>query len=284
MTAAVHITTEQADEYALGALEPEIAGLVRLHIEECLACEALVAQSERVTAALALGVPLHPPPARLRRRVFRSAGLLGPRPLRLLTRVVAAGAGAAAIFIAVAAFTGMVSVRGQVSSLRAQNDNLQAQIDDALSQKVEIAALTQRLTEEERTSWELRRSAGGDRDLLLALLSPQSDVAEVFAVDESSRSIGRLVWDPDQKKVWFVANQLPALGPGQTYQLWVNAGGKYLSLGAFNSDATGFARYETFVPQGLQTYEAALVTIERPGSSERNGPSVFVTDLSRLRR
>lgn len=279
-----HVSVEQADDYAIGALEPEFAALIDAHIADCRDCADLVAVSRRVAGALVLGVPRRSPPPRLKRRVLRSAGIIRPGPLRIAVRVAAAGAGAAAVFVAIAAFTGMVSVKGQLSDLRAQNGELESRINDALALKVDIAAVTRRLSEEERTSWELRQSARGDRDLLLAMLSPESDVAEVFAVDQTSSSIGRLVWDPEQKRVWFIAKDLPARPSGETYQIWVNAGGKYYSLGTFNSDTNGFARYETIVPQGLKSYETALVTVERSGSSERNGPSVFVTDLSRLRR
>ena len=65
----------------------------------------------------------------------------------------------------------------------------------------------------------------------------------------------------------------------------MNSDGKYVNLGTFNPDVSGFARYETFVPQGLASYESAVVTIEHAnGAQERAGPSVFVSDLSRLRR
>ena len=196
-----------------------------------------------------------------------------------------AGAGIAAVIVAIAAFTGMVSVRGQIRSLRHENLVLQDEINDALSQKVELAAVTRRLTQEERTSAELLQSAQGDRDLVLALLSPDSDVAEVFSVNESVAAVGRLVWDEQQKKVWFVASRLTQLPEGQTYQVWVNSGGRYVGLGTFNADVSGFARFSAVVSQGLQSYETAVITVERaPGAPERTGPSVFVTDLSRIRR
>ncbi|MCC6381010.1 MAG: anti-sigma factor [Dehalococcoidia bacterium] len=196
-----------------------------------------------------------------------------------------AGAGAAAVFVAIAAFTGMISVRGQINDLRKENVALQDQIRDALSQKIEIAALTQRLSEEERPSSELRSATRSDRDLLLAIMSPDSDTAEVFGVNDYASALGRLVWDEQQRRLWFIASRLPALPEGQTYQIWVSSGGRYASLGTFNSDASGFARYETLVPQGLKSYESAVVTIERAGGApERSGQSAFVTDLSRLRR
>ena len=280
-----HITQEQADEYAIGALDPELVRVRALHLAECGTCREMVRDAERVAAAFALAAPQRRAPKRLRQRVMRSAGLERASPLRRAVLLGQAAAGVAAVFVAIAAFTGMLSVRGQMDNLRNTNDHLQSQIDDALSQKVEIAALTRGLDEAERNSDELKRAAQDDRDLLLALMSPKSDVADVFTKDEAATSIGRLVWDEDQKRVWFVASDLPQRPAGETYQLWANSGGKFYSLGVFAPDTTGFARYETTVPQGLKSYESAVVTIERAGgSNERSGPSVFVADLSGLRR
>ncbi|MEO6398238.1 MAG: anti-sigma factor [Tepidiformaceae bacterium] len=281
----MHITQEQADEYAIGSLDGDLVQMVALHLAGCQACRETVHDAERVAATFALASPAQRAPKRLRQRVMQSAGLERAGPLRRAVILAQAAAGLAAVFVAVAAFTGMLSVRGQVGDLRDKNDHLQTQIDDALSQKVEIAALTRGLDEAERGSEQLKRAAQEDRDLLLALMSPKSDVADVFTKDEAATSIGRLVWDEDQKRVWFVASDLAQRPKGETYQLWANSGGKFYSLGVFTPDASGFARYQTAVPQGLRSYESAVVTIERAGgSTERSGPSVFVADLSGLRR
>lgn len=280
-----HITQEQADEYAIGSLEPETEHLVALHLAECAGCREFARDSERLALAFALAAPSRKAPRKLRKRVMRSAGLTRPGPLHRIGTVARAAAGMAAVFVAIAAFTGMVSIRGQVGELRQRNGELQTQIDDALSQKVEILALTRGLDEAERNSAELKRAAESDRDLLLALMSPKTKVADVFTRDDGTSSIGRLVWDEDQKRVWFVARDLPQRPKGETYQLWANGSGKFYSLGVFSPDSTGFARYETTVPQGLATYESAVVTVERAGgSNERTGPSVFVADLSGLRK
>ncbi|MCC6381261.1 MAG: hypothetical protein IT304_02075, partial [Dehalococcoidia bacterium] len=55
-TAGAHITQEQADEYAIGSLEPEIADLIAAHGEECPACAGLLAASARAATSLMLGL------------------------------------------------------------------------------------------------------------------------------------------------------------------------------------------------------------------------------------
>ncbi|MGE5596122.1 MAG: anti-sigma factor domain-containing protein [Hyphomicrobiales bacterium] len=278
-----HITQEQADEYAIGALEPEIAALVALHVEDCPQCRALVATSQRVASSLSLSVPIRQTPPRVKHRVMRSAGIRRFGPLWTVMRFTPAAAAAAAIVVAIAAFTGMVSVRGQIGRLRDENASLESQIDQALSQKIEIEVLTRRLDESEKAASDLQAAAAGDRDLLVALLSPDSEVAELTSFEEGV-SVGRLVWDSQQKRVFLVATNLPRRTDGETYQLWVNSSGRYVSIGTFNSDENGFARYETYLPEGLKTYESAVVTVEQAGGSPtRSGPSVMVTDLSALR-
>lgn len=280
-----HITQEQADEFAIGALEPEVARLLSLHIDDCVECRGLVVEAERVAAALTLSTTRRAPPERLKRKVLRSAGITRPGPFTIAMRVATAGAGLAAVAVAIAALVGMFSLRGEVHDLKDENDRLQGEIDDALAQKVQIAALSQRLSDSERASEDLRAAARGDRDLFVALLSPESVVADIFPVNGSTAAVGRLVWDQEQLKVWFVASHLDRLPAGQTYQLWLSADGRFTSLGTFNSDETGFARYQALVPLGLGSYESAVVTVEAaPGAPERQGTSVFVTDLSQLHR
>jgi anti-sigma-K factor RskA len=178
----------------------------------------------------------------------------------------------------------MVWMRGEVADLHDDNSDLQLQIDQALAQEVEIAALTRKIDDQEKAAARLEDAATGDQDLIVALLSNRTRIAEVISSDETASAIGRLVWDADQKKVWFVASDLPQRPSGETYQLWVQSGGRYFPLGAFQSDEKGFARFYTVVPEGIASYESAVVTIERAGGSPtREGPTVFfVLDLGNL--
>lgn len=279
------LTQEQADEFALGVLEPDVEAEIAAHLRDCDTCLGMVESSRRLASALALTVPIVRTPARVRRRVLFTTGIFSPGRAGAAMRFAPAAAGLAAIIVAIAAFTGMLSVRGQVADLRNENSALKAQMENVRTQEVELLALTQRLSETERRADALQVAANGDRELLLAMMSPNNDVAAVISREPNSAAIGTLVWDEEQKKVWFVASRLRALSPNETYQLWVNSEGNFYSLGTFNADPSGFARYQAIVPQGLRTYEYAVVTIERAGGSERrSGDSVFVADLLGLRR
>lgn len=279
-----HISQEQADEFAIGSLEPPLERAIALHLAECPACRDIVRDSERLAATFALSTPVRRPPARLKNRVLSAAGIRRPGPLARAFTIGRAAAGLAAVFVAVSAFTGMVWMRGEVSDLRDDNVRLQDKIDQALSQEVEIAALTRKLDDQEKAAARLEEAATGDQDLIVALLSNNTKIANVISSDETASSIGRLIWDGDQKRVWFVASELPRRPTGETYQLWVQTGGKLYPVGTFQSDENGFARYQARLPEGIDSYESALVTIERGGGSPvREGPTIFfVADLSRL--
>jgi len=287
-----HLTQEQADEYALGASEPDTADAIAEHLADCRVCQGIVHEAEEVASSLALALPLHRSPAALKARVLSEAGISRDRApgkrriqtfLRRAVKLAPAAGGIAAVTVAIMAFTGMVSVRGQVHDLQRQNTDLQTQIASTLSEKVQIATITKRLTDAEKASYEQGQGAQADHELLVAMLSPQSIVADVYTTSDQQNAIGRLIWSPADKKVFFVAANLDPAPANETYQLWVSENGKYSSLGTFTPDSTGFARYSATVPEGMSEYQTAVVTVETAGGAQqRSGPSIFAADLSRF--
>lgn len=278
-----HISQEMADEFAIGSLEQEMERLVALHAAECVRCREVIFEAERVAATLGMGVPRAPAPPRLKKKVLVGAGLRRPGALHYAARLTPMAAGLAAIIVAAASFTGMVSLRGQVSELQTENITLRDEIRDVASQEVQIFATSQRLQETEEKLDRLETSSAEDRQLLAAMMSPESKFADVTPHLDAGNPIGRLIWEEDQERLYFVADNLPQLRTGQTYQLWVDIDGDWHSLGTFNSDDQGTATYVRNVPGGLSQYESAVVTIETVGGSpSREGKAVFlVTNLPR---
>lgn len=281
---ADHITQEQADEYAIGALEAPLERAIALHLAECDSCRDIVHDSERLASKLSLSAPRRKAPRQLRNRVWTAAGIRRPSPLQRVMRLGPVAAAIAAIVVAIGAFTGMVSVRNEINALKADNGNFKTEIDDALSQKVEIAAATERLAQAEAATFQLQQSTRSDRELMLAMMSPESEAANLLATEGHDPAIGRLIWDEKQKKVWFVATRLPPRPRGETYHIWVNSSGKFISLGTFNTDETGFARFEKTIPEGIAQYDQAVVTIESVAAEARDGDAVFVAYLSGLEK
>ncbi len=278
-----HISQEMADEFAIGSLEQEMERLVALHAAECVRCREVVFEAERVAASLGMGVPLAPAPPRLKKKVLVGTGLRRPGVLHYAAKLTPMAAGLAAIIVAAASFTGMVSLRGQVSDLKQENLVLRDDIRDVASQEVQIYAATQRLAEMDAKFNKLEISSAADRQLIAAMMSPESKFADVTPQVDAGNPIGRLIWEEDQERLWFVADKLPQLPTGQTYQIWVDINGDWQSLGTFNSDTAGTATYVRNVPGGLGRYASAVVTIETIGGSPgREGQAVFlVTNLPR---
>jgi anti-sigma factor RsiW len=171
---AEHITQEQADEYAIGALEPRLERAVALHLAECPACRDIVRDSERLASTLALSAPARKASRRLKRRVWTGAGIARPTLIQRAWRVAPAAAAIAAVVVAAASFTGMVSVRNEINGLRAENVNLQDEINEIPRQQVEIAALTERLAQAEAQSIKQQEATRSDRELMLAMMSPRA--------------------------------------------------------------------------------------------------------------
>jgi anti-sigma-K factor RskA len=279
MSMELHIDPEQADEYAIGALEPELEQAIRLHVSGCRACAEVVADAEVVAARFALAAPLRPAPLSMRDDVMVAAGLRKPKIVSRLPAIFQAAAGIAAVFIAVAALAGMFAMRGQVRDLQGENLVLRDRIDDIDSAPVEIFALSERVRDAEELAAEQRNEMAIDSELLGALLSTNSEVAPVTTIQGNS-SLGSLVWEADQSRIWFYAQRLRVLPEGQAYQIWLISDGEYVSVGTFNADDSGKATYRRFVAEGLDQYDAAVVTIETIGGTpDREGPSVFYAFL-----
>ena len=277
-----HINEETADEYAIGALDPALGRLVVLHAADCRPCRVLIARSEETAAALALALPSESPSPRVRRRVQREIGIGRPGVIVRVARRVPAAAAVASVAVAIVAFTGMVLIRDNLAAVQRSNAGLQVQVDEALNQQVEIATLQQRLSDEELRTFELATAARGDRELLSTVLSDNSQVVTAFT-PSLTNALGVLVWDPTKSTLYFVADGIYPRQDGRSYQIWVNESGTFRSLGTFEPDDTGFVRYKTRLPEGIDGYQSAIVTLEREGGADtRTGPSVFVTDLSRL--
>ena len=80
--------------WVLGALDPEEAEEVRVHVEGCASCREVAARLRRVVGALPLAAEEVTPPARLRDRVLTAAaasrGVTSPVQVRVPRRPVAA--------------------------------------------------------------------------------------------------------------------------------------------------------------------------------------------------
>lgn len=100
--------------------------------------------------------------------------------------------------------------------------------------------------------------------LALAISGPNVQMASLTGDAEPSL---RLVWNRDRELLLVAAQNLPALQPGRTYQLWGLRGTDApVSLGTFDSDADGSALL-TLGSVTAADYELSAITDEPAGGS-----------------
>jgi hypothetical protein len=97
MNAAEHLG-DDAELYALGALDPVERAALEAHVRACSECAARVAEAETVAAALATTLPVYEPPARLEERLL---GRSMPSHTRRYASWLTAVAAVAAVLIGV---------------------------------------------------------------------------------------------------------------------------------------------------------------------------------------
>jgi anti-sigma-K factor RskA len=199
--------------YALDAVSPEEAEAIGAHLQGCPRCRSEVAEHREVAALLANAGG--PAPAdvwdRIRAQLEETPPALALAPVvpsrRVRPLVTWAAAAAAAAAVAVAAV--IIGVLGaQVSRLDRR-----------------VAALQRPL-----------QSFGVQQAALAAVVNPQARRVELHS-DRSADAVD-VVFLPDGQ-AYVLQSALPALGAGQTYQLWGLVGGRTkVSLGLLGPQPT----------------------------------------------
>lgn len=241
---------EAAAAYALDALDaPE-----RDEFESLLArsheAQQDVAELREVVSLLAYAAPPMAPRASLRARVLSEADAV--RPIESARSAPNAGSGrrSAVYLLLAASIVGMVVIGGRYVRER-----------DAR------AALA--------TTADSLRQAIASRDVLInALLAPEVTTVKLSATDRPPTA--RMYWNRTTGQVILAAFQLPPAREGRTYQLWgIAKGGAPVSLGTFNTLATGEGRHVAQLPSGL-TISVGAVTEEPAGGSPQPTTTPFL--------
>jgi anti-sigma-K factor RskA len=213
--------------YALGALEgPELDEL-RAHLSRrCESCTAGVSQAEGLIAAMATAVKQVDPPKRLRARVI---GLVKQDVRATRLNWGLALATALSVFFA-------VHIWMRHSEMHAVFEREDAKWRQ---QKVELARLNE----------------------TLALL--EDPAAKEVTFGKGAK--GRVVISP-RHGVAFSGQNMAALAPGKTYEMWIiPKGGKPVPAGTFAPTPDGSALHLQPGPVDIATTAAVAVSIENEG-------------------
>lgn len=260
-------THEEARELleaaALDALEPAEQRGVLAHVKTCAECQAELASLRETVGSMALATRVtalsdarsDAVRARLLARARRKVVLLpaGPRQLAIAAGVV---------FLIL--LGGSALVLRQRSAMR---EALQLQTQRAVANAAEADSLRRLLDERDR--------------MLASLTGP--DVAVVELASTGSRApTARMFWDRATHNWNFVAHNMPALGAGRTYQLWlVTRDARKISAGTFEPTPTGDAVVRATYELPRNALAAVAVTEEPAGGVPQPTGAIVIAGSSK---
>lgn len=227
--------------YALDAVDPDEAEMVRRHLLRCPRCAAEVDQHRETVVLLAGGGG--PAPTQVWDRIASAISsdlpkpapqppprLTAPTVLRRSRRPRALWVAGLAAAAAVAAIVGFQTVR--VNQLNHRVNQLSA------------AAL----------------QTGGFQGLAAALVDPSARHYTLTSTTPGGRPVGQLIILPSGSS-YLVGSRLPAVPSDRTYQLWSIDGGRAISVGLLGGHPSSVA----FTVDPSVATTAYLVTVEPAG-------------------
>jgi hypothetical protein len=231
--------------YVLTALDGTELAQFRAHLPTCPICTAEVATLGATAAQLPLLIddtaPESEPPIALRQRIIDAvaaerAPAAAPLPFPTARRWAQPYAVAAVLLLALSL------------GLLAWNLNVQGDLRAARSERNQAQAAVIQVQQE--------------RDQAQAALA---ETRFQLAATAGQGASGEIVYLRERQQAVIVVNGLPALGPGQVYQLWLITGGT-------PQPSTVFLSSTTAVQANLTQFQLAAITIE-PGPSGSTAPT-----------
>lgn len=238
--------------YALGALPREEREPLEEHLARgCPTCTAGVLAFQEVASVLSYEAPPRVPPPGLRERVLGVAGSAGApaapaAPRR--PRFPLAAAWAAAALVAAAGLAYGLALQGQIRE-----------------QAETIRGLQARLAEHE--------------DLMTILTDPCTRIVRMVAARPTPPPEAQALWSPERGMRLFAVN-LPPLGQGETYWLWIKTATEMIPAAGFTPDARGSARLTLTRLPDPSTARGLAITRERdPAARRPAGPTLMAGAL-----
>lgn len=236
---------------ALGALDADEAAFVRAHLAGCSRPHPELRDAIELAATIGSAWPEEDAPTpQLRERLLAAArsesasGSHRPRATRPRPwwRPVAIGATS----LAVAASLALAVQVGENGALR----------DRLVEAERRVAAIGTELGRAE--AWIERAVATG------------ADAYFMSGEGQAAEASFMLVVEADAAGAVLLISGLPALPPGQTYELWVERDGAIAGVGTFQPDERGLAAVT--IDASLDGIRQAMVTIEPVGGSDAPTP------------
>jgi|SRR5580704_9222963 anti-sigma-K factor RskA len=254
-------THEQfADDLALYALD-ELTGSDRqdleTHLDTCPACRRELQALRGDLGLLGLTTSGPQPPARSKERLMRAIAAEprgvslpdpAPAPRRgLWWAWVPAFAAVALLFVVASLWRSNGRMKDQLAELGNRNQDQTVQLD-ALNQ--ELRLLT-------------------SPDAVHVSLNPQK---------APKQPSGTAIFSPSQKRMIFMASNLPPVPEGKAYELWIiPAQGTPVAAGVFKPDEHGYAvMVDHKMPEGVEAKAFAITVEKEEGSNKPTSPILLM--------
>ncbi len=235
---------DDVDAYALGVLDRDDARRVDKHVAVCPDCRQLLDEARESAAALALSVPMTSAGPPVRARVLaRAAAMDAPsaEPRRTSTSRqtpnrwwLAAAAVLVAALAGVSAWTAVAQRR--IDRLERDNAAVRA---SATAQAGDLAAAQAALAGVTASNARVEATLATQRAMLDVMAQPDVQRVALHGTRSATSAAAQYIWSPARAAGVMLADGLPPLADGQTYQAWVVYETSWESAGTFSVDASG---------------------------------------------
>jgi anti-sigma-K factor RskA len=259
---------ESVAAYAIGALDADERRAFETHLASCAQCAAELTELRKVTTGLVMSVDPEDPPADLKARTIaratahpqarREAPAYVP-PVSIVhppkVRSSPAGwlAAAAALIIATGAALFAWSLRSELTAVQKLADDASTQADRLRGQ-----LLT------------LRQDSARMAQTLSILSAPDTARVDLKGQGDLATATAQVYWSPTRGVLLMNMGGVPALDPGQVFELWAvppEKGAAPLAAGLFHVDPAGLVTTVAPAPTLFPAADAFAVTVEPAGGS-----------------
>jgi len=143
------------------------------------------------------------------------------------------------------------------------------------SREAEVDELRSQLTQRERELSGLRTALAQRDEMLTFLRSPSIKVVSLAGLEKAKTAGAFLLFDPETKKAFFYAFNMPPLPGGKTYQLWAILD-KPVSAGTFSTDAGQKARMVVRSAPDLARIKKFAVSVEPEGGQPQPTGDIYL--------
>lgn len=248
MSDKVHVL-DWLPAYALGTLDEGEAQMVGDHLHECPSCRVELAVYQEVVGLLGLPIPAATPPAELKQQLLER---VRPQP-------------------AFAAPPAAKPSPARQQPLRVSRRPRQ------LAWTFATLLLIFGLAFATVFFW----LQGNRSDQPAVLIEPHGMRAIALSSSEIvPEASGFVIIGADGRNGALIVDKFPTLDPEQTYQVWLERDGQYISSSLFTVDETGYRGTRLEAPDSLLSYSTLQITIEPlDGSAQPGGRPIMYGSL-----